>query len=265
MASPSRRDLSDAELAARCRPRAWERPVRALETVVMIVIPAVATLVVLVLWKSARCLVVPAFPLLALGIQRAFGALHDALPLAADRREMAFRHWRSGADLWAPTGELGAWSRRLLREARDTQDTFRDRGEVPAFLVVLQGRGLPHGDAFCIRVSLGRDGGGGSVIMERRDYGSRAPAASSQDGRLLAEPLSPGDADELLGLLASFPGGFGAVRSEPVTDGFPCHLVVASRDPAEEVDLSFNLAGIGVEVQDPPVVLARRLLALGPL
>lgn len=259
---PSRRDLPDAELATRCRPRAWEGPVRTLETVIILAIPAAATLVALMLWKRARCLVVPAFPLLALGIQRAFGALHDALPLAADRREMAFRRWRSGVDLWAPAGELGAWARRLLGEARDTQDTFRDQGEVPAFLVVLQGRGLPHGERVCVRVSLGRDGCGGSVITEWRGDESLAPATCSQEGRSLAEPLSSGDAGELLGLLASFPGGFGAVRGALVKDGFPCHLVVARRDPAEEVDLSFNLAGIGVEVQDPPVVLARRLLAL---
>jgi hypothetical protein len=88
------------------------------------------------------------------------------------------------------------------------------------------------------------------------------PADPSPAPRSIAEPLSSGESDEILGALAAFPAGFQSVAGGMVKDGFPCQLLVARRHPPAEAELSFNLAGLGPEVQDPPVVLARHLLGL---
>jgi hypothetical protein len=212
---------------------------------------------------SFRCLVVPAFPLMFIGILRAFRHLHEALPLGADRRELKFRRFRAGLAPWAPERDLRAWSRRLLDEARTSLHPFRD-AEDPQWLVVLQGRALPHGGDIHVRVLLGSDGSRSSVLVDRGRPGARDLPDPSPSLCPLAEPLSPGEAGDLLGLLAGFPGSFRPVTTGRfVMDGFPCQLLVTRRDPPEEVELAFNLAGIDAEVEDAPVVLARRLLGLG--
>jgi hypothetical protein len=205
--------------------------------------------------------VVPVFPFMMIGILRMSSTIHEALPLGADRRELKFRRFRDGLAPWAPARDLRAWSQRLLGEARNATHPFRD-AEGPEWLVVLQGTALPDGGHVHVRVLLGREGSHSSVLVGREESGARDIPAPPPAPGPLAEPLSPREAGDLRGLLASFPRGFRSPVGRFVRDGFPCQLLVAHRDPAEEVDLSFNLAGIGAEVQDPPVVLARRLLDL---
>jgi hypothetical protein len=255
--------LSDAELEVRCRLRAWERPVWILELLIALGVTFGATLLVMSWMPGGRCLVMPVFPIAYLGLVRGIRALHEALPLAAHRRELAFRHWRAGLACWAPAGQLAAWSRRLLGEAGAKPHAFRDRDEVPEWLVVLQGAALPHGGKVCVRVSLCHGGAGSSVLVERTSHRVEAPASTSLSTRAIPRPLSSAEADEIAGLLVSFPEGFRSVHEGFVKDGFPSELVVARRDPPEDVALSFNLAAVADDVQDPAAVLARRLLALG--
>jgi hypothetical protein len=90
---------------------------------------------------------------------------------------------------------------------------------------------------------------------------AKASGEASPPARVIAEPLSSGDAGALLELLATFPGGFRAVAGR-ASRRAPCTLVVARRDGPEEAELSFDPEGIAPDVQVPPVALARRLLAL---
>lgn len=114
----------------------------------------------------------------------------------------------------------------------------------PDWQLILQGRGLPHGDVIRIGISLRQaDPPEGSLSVRTvSDFNfQRAEPFVAKEGEAA---LSPEECTRLLELLTDLVAPQPDYVSTPVIDGFPCDLAAVRRVPPLVLRQSCNLAGV---------------------
>lgn len=242
--------MTEAELIARSRQRPWEQRIESIGCVAGLVLSVCAAAGTLVL----------------LGLAYLGAAIIAFLAVGISTVVLVF---------WAAGFRAGPY-RNELRRRYDLPELPASRAEAeplfaanptegskpPDAVLLLQGRGLPHGNDHFVQVTLWQgETPHGTILartLSRFNFDRDVPFTAA----LGEAALTGKECAAFWALLPEVERTSTEKLQDFVLDGFPCRLVVLRREPFRRCEASCNLAGIGeADTAHPVPAMMQALLA----